>query len=148
MRVDLGVMGMKGFSVFPKTPVLLETHLHIVVSYSGHSLRGSYPSTEKQSVYSTAPADWARAFGLPSTMVHHQQYTHTHIRYYTSDYIYIYTHLIYTSEYIYTTDIHHHHHVVPPARISLTFSRNFSLSFIASGRSSELHPVSSHSCCM
>ena len=44
--------------------------------------------------------------------------------------------------------IHHHHHVVPPARISLTLSRHFSLSFITSGRSSGLHPVSSHSCCM
>ena len=29
---------------------------------------------------------------------------------------------------------HHHHHVVQPARISLTLSRHFSLSFIASGR--------------
>ena len=43
---------------------------------------------------------------------------------------------------------HHHHHVVPPARISLTISRHFSLSFIASGRSSGLHRVSSHCCCM
>ena len=43
---------------------------------------------------------------------------------------------------------HHHHHVVPPARISLTLSRHFSPSFIASGRSSGLHPVSSYSCCM
>ena len=43
---------------------------------------------------------------------------------------------------------HHHHHVVPQARISLTLSRHFSLSFIVSGRSSGLHPVSSHSCCM
>ena len=42
---------------------------------------------------------------------------------------------------------HHHHHVVPLVRISLTLSRNFSLSFIAFGRSSGLHPVSSHSCC-
>ena len=33
-------------------------------------------------------------------------------------------------------------------RISLTLSRHFSLSFISSGRSSGLHPVSSHSCCM
>ena len=41
---------------------------------------------------------------------------------------------------------HHHHHVVPLAWISLTLSRHFSLSFIASGRSSGLHPVSSHSC--
>ena len=43
---------------------------------------------------------------------------------------------------------HHHHHVVPLARISLTLSRHFSLSFIAFGRSSGLHPVSSHNCCM
>ena len=42
----------------------------------------------------------------------------------------------------------YHHHVVPLARISLTLSRHFSQSFIASGRSSGLHPVSSHSCCM
>ena len=42
----------------------------------------------------------------------------------------------------------HHHHVVPLARISLILSRLFSLSFIPSGRSSGLHPVSSHSCCM
>ena len=49
---------------------------------------------------------------------------------------------------IYHHHHHHHHHVVPLARISLTFSRHFSLSFIASGRSSGLHPVSSHSCCM
>ena len=39
---------------------------------------------------------------------------------------------------------HHHHHVVPLARISLTLSRHFSLLFIASGRSSGLHRVSSH----
>ena len=44
--------------------------------------------------------------------------------------------------------IYHHHHVVPPVRISLTLSRFFSLSFIASGRSSGLQPVSSQSCCM
>ena len=43
---------------------------------------------------------------------------------------------------------HHHHHVVLVAWISLTLSRHFSLSFIASGRSSGQHPVSSHSCWM
>ena len=42
----------------------------------------------------------------------------------------------------------HHHHVVPLAWISRTLSRHFSLSFITFGRSSGLHPVSSHSCCM
>ena len=41
-----------------------------------------------------------------------------------------------------------HHHVVPPARISLTLSGHFSQSFIAFGRSSGLHPLSSHSFCM
>ena len=40
------------------------------------------------------------------------------------------------------------YHVVPLARISPTLSRNSSLSFIASGRSSGLYPVSSQSCCM
>ena len=43
---------------------------------------------------------------------------------------------------------HHHHHVVLLARISMILSRHFSLSIIASGRSSGLHPVSSQSCCM
>ena len=43
---------------------------------------------------------------------------------------------------------HHHHHVVPLARISLILSHHSSLLFIASGRSSGLHPVSSHSCCI
>ena len=40
------------------------------------------------------------------------------------------------------------HYVVPLALISLVLSRHFSLSFITYGRSSGLHPVSSHSCCM
>ena len=43
---------------------------------------------------------------------------------------------------------HHHHHVVPFAGISMTLSRHFSLSLIASCRSSGLHPVSWHNCCM
>ena len=42
----------------------------------------------------------------------------------------------------------HHPHVVPLARISMTLSCHFSLSFIASGRSSGLHSISSHSCWM
>ena len=50
--------------------------------------------------------------------------------------------IIYIYIYIY------HHDVVTPARISLTLSRHSSLSFIASGRSSGLHPVSSQSYCM
>ena len=38
--------------------------------------------------------------------------------------------------------------VEPPARISLTLSNHSFILFIASGRSSGLHPVSSRSCCM
>ena len=52
-----------------------------------------------------------------------------------------------SSKWVYISYIYHHH-VVPLARISLTLSRHFPLLFIASGRSSGLHPVSSHSCCM
>ena len=44
--------------------------------------------------------------------------------------------------------LHHHHHVAPSARISLTLSCHPSLSFIATSRSSGLHPVSAQSCCM
>ena len=44
--------------------------------------------------------------------------------------------------------MYHHHHVMPLSWISLTLSRHFYLSFIASGMSSGLHPVSSHSCWM
>ena len=43
---------------------------------------------------------------------------------------------------------HHHHHLALVARISLTLSRHSSLSFIALGRSSGQHPVSSQSCWM
>ena len=47
-----------------------------------------------------------------------------------------------------TRPSYHHHHHVPLARISLTLSRHFFLPFIASGRCSGLHPVSSQSCCI
>ena len=50
--------------------------------------------------------------------------------------------------YVYFRVHHNHHHVMPLALISLTLSRHFSLSFIASGMSSGLHSVSSHSCWM
>ena len=54
--------------------------------------------------------------------------------------------LTYPNIYIYHH--HHQHHVMWLARISLTLSSHVSLSFIASGRSSGLHLISSHSCCM
>ena len=51
-------------------------------------------------------------------------------------------------EYVWLSFDIDHHHVVPSARISLTLSRYPSLSSIASGRSSGLHPVSAKSYCM
>ena len=78
--------------------------------------------------------------------------THTcYIYIYIYIYIYVCVCVCYMNIYMYIFVIiyhHHHHHAVPLAWISLTISRHFSLSFIASGRSSGLHPVSSHSCCM
>ena len=50
-KVIQGVMAMKGYSAFPKALVLPETD---------HEMwRVSYSSAEKQTVYSTIPADWA-----------------------------------------------------------------------------------------
>ena len=68
-------------------------------------------------------------------------HTHTHI------YIYMVFKFIYIYIYIYMICIHHHH-IALGARISLTLSRHSSLSFIALGRSSGQHSVSSHSCGM
>ena len=53
--------------------------------------------------------------------------------------------IIYIYIYIYH---HHHHHITLVAQISLTLSGHSSLLFIALGRSSGQHPVSSHSCWM
>ena len=50
--------------------------------------------------------------------------------------------------YVHIRTNHHHHHVALVARISLTLSRHCSRSFIALGRFSGQHPVSSHSCWM
>ena len=55
---------------------------------------------------------------------------------------------LYNSSCIPSNHHHHHDHVVLVAWIFLTLSRHFSLSFIASGRSSGQHPVSSYSCWM
>ena len=58
-RVDLGAMAMKGCSVYPKSPALLEPHHQIVYSHVRTLVGGLYPYAEVQSVDSTAPADWA-----------------------------------------------------------------------------------------
>ena len=59
VRVDLGTMAMKGYSIFPKAPALQEPqHQMVYLSNPEYLLgRGSYPSAEMQSMYSTDPAD-------------------------------------------------------------------------------------------
>ena len=47
------MMTMKGYSTFPQT-----SPSDCLMSYTGHSLRGSYPSADVQSVYSAAPTNW------------------------------------------------------------------------------------------
>ena len=84
------------------------------------------------------------------THKHIHTHTHTYIYIYMDIYMYIYIYIyvcVCVYKYVYKC-VYHHHHVVPPARIFLTLSRQFSQSFIAFGRSSGQHPVSSHSCCM
>ena len=76
------------------------------------------------------------------------------VRPYASSLVFLFNHYYYLLcilgylSLTFTIFSHHHHDVVLVARISLTLSRHFSLSFIASGRSSGQHPVSSHSCWM
>ena len=59
-RVDLGPMAVKGYSVFPKRPALLEPLHQIVLCHIQETHWWVfYPSAEMQSVYSTAPTNWA-----------------------------------------------------------------------------------------
>ena len=52
--------GNKGVFCIPQSSSITETsQSDCLVSYPGHSLGGFYPSAEVQSVYSTAPTDWA-----------------------------------------------------------------------------------------
>ena len=74
-------------------------------------------------------------------------YTYIYIYHHHMIYIYISSDDIYIYRYMYIYH-HHHHHIVPVALISLTLSRLFFLSFIASGRSSGLHPIFSQNFCM
>ena len=59
-RVDLGVMAMTEYSIFPRATLIGASPSDSLMSYPRHLLAESYPSTEMQSVYSTAPTDWDR----------------------------------------------------------------------------------------
>ena len=54
--MDLGAMATKGYFFILKSSSITPDYL---VSYQGHLLGESYPTTEMQLVYCTAPADWA-----------------------------------------------------------------------------------------
>ena len=57
-RVDLVVMTKKGYSTLPQSSSNTgTTPSDCLMSYPRHSLEESYPSAEKQLVYSTAPVD-------------------------------------------------------------------------------------------
>ena len=60
-RVNLGAMAMKWGRTFPKAPTSLEALNQIVLCHITRTLMrgGSYSSAEVQSVYSTAPTNWA-----------------------------------------------------------------------------------------
>ena len=58
-------MAMKDCSAFPKAPALLEPQHQCFVLYQNtHCGVRSYSSTEMQSVYSAAPADWIKGHSL------------------------------------------------------------------------------------
>ena len=65
-----GSNGNEGVLRIPQGPSITGTSpSDCLVSYPGHSLGrgGSYPSAEVQSVYSTAPANWANLLRLKLT---------------------------------------------------------------------------------
>ena len=66
-RVDLGAMAMKGFSAFPKAPVILEPHYHCLVSYPGHSLGVPLPLCRGAVSVSTVAADRAMCNPVKTT---------------------------------------------------------------------------------
>ena len=58
-----GSNGNKGVLCIPQSSSITgASPLDCLVSYLEHLLGVSYPSAEKQSVYSIAPVDWAKSF--------------------------------------------------------------------------------------
>ena len=59
-RVDIGAMAMKEYSAYSSNSIFTEaSQSDYLVSYLGYSIGESYSFAEMQSVYSTAPIDWA-----------------------------------------------------------------------------------------
>ncbi len=59
--IEPGSNGNEGVLRIPQSSrITVTSPSDCLVSYPRHSLGVSYPSAEVQSVYSTAPADWAK----------------------------------------------------------------------------------------
>ena len=68
VRVDLGVMFMKRYRTLLKVLRLEVDHQILKCQIQETCLGwGSYSSSEMESMYSTAPADWTVAIWVPST---------------------------------------------------------------------------------
>ena len=64
----------RGFGIPQSSSITGNSPSDCLVSYPEHFLGVSYPSAEKQSVYSTAPADWAMCI-----YIYIYIHTHTHL---------------------------------------------------------------------
>ena len=62
VRVDLGAMAMKGFSKYSKASIQDSHHQFVSCYIHDILLVGSYSSAEMQSLYYTAPTDWAKSY--------------------------------------------------------------------------------------
>ena len=123
----------KGYPAFPEASALLELH-HPIIVISKTLISGkSYSSAEMQSVYFTTPDNWANVcFRTHSFNTNQHGVMQFFIQGIRISVVWI---------------LHHHHHYfASSAQISLTLSRHHSLSFIASGSSLRLHPVSTQGC--
>ena len=118
-----------------KSKIILNAYIYIYIYIEEYIKAASFIKDIYIYIYIYI-SDYVTSCSYGTVGEHTHIYTHTHTCIYMCTFLFIY---------IYH---HHHHHVVSLARISLILSCHFSLSFIASGRSSGQHPVSSHSCWM
>ena len=86
-EVDLGAMTIKVHSAFPKVPALVESHHQIYLCHPGHALGESYPSAEKRSKYSAAPASGAITFLSNLLIILHWLIWHQILLFYSKLYL-------------------------------------------------------------
>ena len=83
-------MAMKGYSHSPKLQHYSNFTIRLFNVISGLSLgRRSYPSAEKQSVYSTAPANWTMKLEVCNRLAMNVQMSRVSIKLFSSFYTYV-----------------------------------------------------------